>query len=66
MLPWIWSAGGDITNEDVTEATGYLNSKESVAGIQTLVDLYQGGYLPDIILGDSGGLATSDGLATGA
>ncbi|MCU1440363.1 MAG: maltose-binding protein [Rhodoglobus sp.] len=65
VLPWIWSAGGDITNEDVTEATGYLNSPESVQGIQTLVDLYQGGYMPDIILGDSGGLATSDGLAQG-
>ncbi len=64
-LPWIWSAGGDMTNADVTEASGYLNSKESVAGIQTLVDLYEGGYMPDIILGDSGGLATSDGLAAG-
>lgn len=64
-LPWIWSAGGDITNEDVTKASGYLNSRESVAGIQTLVDLYTDGYMPDIILGDSGGLATSDGLANG-
>jgi multiple sugar transport system substrate-binding protein len=65
VLPWIWSAGGDITNEDVTEATGYLNSPESVQGIQTLVNLYKDGYMPDIILGDSGGLATSDGLAQG-
>ncbi len=66
MLPWIWSAGGEIVNEDVTEASGYLNSAESVAGIQTLVDLYNDGYLPAIILGDAGGLATSDGLAQGA
>ena len=66
VLPWIWSAGGDITDEDVTTASGYLNSAESVAGIQMLVDLYQGGYLPPIILGDAGGLATSDGLAQGA
>lgn len=65
VLPWIWSAGGDITNEDVTEASGYINSPASIKGIQTLVDLYQGGDMPDIILGDSGGLATSDGLATG-
>lgn len=66
VLPWIWSAGGDIVNEDVTQASGYINSPESVAGVQTLVDLYQDGYLPDIILGDAGGLATSDGLAQGA
>lgn len=64
MLPWIWSAGGDITDPDVTVATGYLNSAESVQGIQNLVDMYNAGYMPDIILGDSGGLQTSDGLAT--
>lgn len=66
VLPWIWSAGGDITDEDVTVATGYLNSDESVAGIQMLVDLYTDGHLPPIILGDAGGLSTSDGLAQGA
>jgi multiple sugar transport system substrate-binding protein len=66
MLPWIWSAGGDITDPDVTVSTGYLNSAESVAGVQFLLDLYNEGYMPDIILGDSGGLATSDGLATDA
>lgn len=65
VLPWIWSAGGDITDADVTKATGFLNSPASVKGIQTLVDLYKAGEMPDIILGDSGGLATSDGLATG-
>ncbi len=66
VLPWIWSAGGDIVNEDVTEASGYLNSAESVAGIQVLVDLYADEYVPPIILGDAGGLSTSDGLAQGA
>ncbi len=64
MLPWIWSAGGDITDPDVTVATGYLNSAASVAGVQTLVDLYNDGYMADIVLGGEGGLATSDGLAT--
>lgn len=66
VLPWIWSAGGDIMDPDVSIASGYINSPESVAGIQFLADLYQDGYMPDIILGDSGGLATSDGLATNA
>lgn len=65
VLPWIWSAGGDLTDEDVTKASGFINSDESIEGVQALVDLYQGGFLPDIILGDSGGLATSDGLAQG-
>ncbi|MCA0216661.1 MAG: extracellular solute-binding protein [Actinobacteria bacterium] len=65
VLPWIWSAGGDLTDPDVTKASGYINSPESVAGVQELVDLHANGYLPDIILGDSGGLATSDGLADG-
>ncbi len=65
VLPWIWSAGGDLTDPDVTVASGYINSPESIAGVQALVDLYSGGHLPGIILGDSGGLATSDGLAQG-
>lgn len=65
MLPWIWSAGGDITNPDVTEASGFLNSPKTIAGVQKLVDMEKAGYLPDIILGGEGGLATSDGLASG-
>ncbi|MBU4335370.1 MAG: extracellular solute-binding protein [Actinobacteria bacterium] len=66
VLPWIWSAGGAVTDDKVTEATGYLNSAASVAGVQLLVDLYQEKAIPDIILGGEGGTATSDGLATGA
>lgn len=65
VLPWIWSAGGEITDKGVTKASGYLNSAASIAGVQTLVDLYKKGYMPHIILGDSGGLSTSDGLAKG-
>lgn len=65
VLPWIWSAGGAITDEAVTTATGYLNSPESVAGVQLLVDLHGEGAIPDIILGDEGGTPTSEGLATG-
>lgn len=65
ILPWIWSAGGDITDEDVTTATGYLDSDASVAGVQLLVDLYQQGAVPDLILGAEGGTATSDGLPGG-
>lgn len=65
LFPWIWSAGGDITNKDMTKATGYLNSAQSVAGVQLLVDLHKEGQLPDIILGGKGGVDTSVGLPNG-
>lgn len=66
VLPWIWSNGGDMTNEDVTVASGYINSPESVEAIEFLAELFNDEYMPDIILGDTGGLSTSDGFATGA
>jgi ABC-type sugar transport system, periplasmic component len=65
VLPWIWSAGGDITDENYTKATGYLNSPESVAGVTLLFDLFQKEQMPNIVLGGTGGVPTSDGLATG-
>jgi len=65
VLPWIWSAGGDITDEGYTRATGYLNSPESVAGVTLLFELFQANQMPSIVLGGTGGVPTSDGLATG-
>ena len=65
MYPWIWSAGGEITNPDVTKASGYLDSKASVAGIQMLVDLYKHGAIPNLIIGNKGATQTSDGLPKG-
>jgi multiple sugar transport system substrate-binding protein len=62
VMPWIWSAGGDIADEELTTSTGYLDSPESVAGVQLLVDLYQGGAIPNLITGNTGATATSDGL----
>lgn len=65
VMPWIWSAGGDITDPELTTATGYLDSAESVAGIQLLVDLYQEDAIPNLIIGNEGATATSDGLPGG-
>jgi ABC-type glycerol-3-phosphate transport system substrate-binding protein len=65
VLPWIWSAGGDITDPTYSTASGYLNSPESVAGVELLFDLFQAGQMPSIVLGGTGGVPTSDGLATG-
>lgn len=37
LLPWIWEAGGDLLNEDMTECK--LNSPEAIKGIQFFFDL---------------------------
>ena len=58
ILPWIWSFGGGITNDDLTAATGTLNGPETVAAITKLKDWLDAGYLSPSILG--GGLATSE------
>lgn len=65
VLPWIWSAGGDITSPDLTKATGYLNSDASVAGIQLLADLYQEKAIPNLMTGNTGATGTSDGMPKG-
>ncbi len=65
VYPWIWSAGGSVTNADQTKATGYLNSPSSVQGVQLLVDLYKAGAIPNLITGDKGATQTSDGLPKG-
>jgi multiple sugar transport system substrate-binding protein len=65
LLPWIWSAGGSLTNSTYTKATGYLNSAKSVAGIQMLVDMYKAGEMPNIIVNSNGGLGTYDGISQG-
>lgn len=65
VYPWIWSAGGSVTNADQTRATGYLNSAASVQGVQLLVDLYKAGAIPNLLTGDKGATQTSDGLPKG-
>jgi multiple sugar transport system substrate-binding protein len=65
ILPWIWSAGGSLTNSTYTKATGYLNSPKSVAGVQMLVNLYKAGEMPNIIVDSNGGLGTYDGINQG-
>lgn len=65
VLPWIWSAGGDIADADLATSSGYLDSDESIAGVQLLVDLYQAGSIPNLITGNTGAASTSDGLPAG-
>lgn len=59
--PWIWSFGGDITDPEITKATGYLNGPDTVAAYEFLLNLYKNGYLSPSILG--GGIGTGDGYA---
>lgn len=65
VLPWIWSGGGSITDEDLTTASGYLDSPESVAAVEMLVGLYEKGLIPNLIIGNEGATSTSDGLPGG-
>jgi multiple sugar transport system substrate-binding protein len=65
VFPWIWSAGGAITNAANTTAKGFINGPKSVSAVQFLADLYKLGAIPDSMLGASGGLSTYDGVAKG-
>lgn len=51
VLPWIWSFGGDITDPDITTATGYLNSPQSVAAFEFLKDMIDRGCFSDGMIG---------------
>ncbi|MBZ0276557.1 MAG: extracellular solute-binding protein [Anaerolineae bacterium] len=51
LLPWIWSFGGDVTDEAMTTATGYVNSEKSVAAVQFLADMVQSGCFSDGFIG---------------
>ena len=62
VLPYIWSNGGAITNEDCTKATGYLNSAETVAAVQKFADMYAAGQFTGF---NSGDIPMTDGFGTG-
>ena len=61
--PIFYAMGGKVVDEDITTATGYVNSAESVAAFTMLTDMYNAGCISPNLLG--GGVGTSDGLATG-
>ena len=61
--PIFYAMGGKVVDEEITTATGYINSPESVAAFSMLTDMYNQGCISPNLLG--GGIGTSDGLATG-
>ena len=54
--------GGAITNEEQTQASGYINSPETVKAIETLKELYD---LEAITGWHSGDIPMTDGFGTG-
>ncbi len=63
LLPWIWSFGGQITDEAITTSTGFVNGEASVAAIQFLADMVQSGCFSDGFIGS--GLDTWGGYFSG-
>lgn len=62
LCPFIWSYGGAITNPEQTQASGYLNSPETIEAIQMFADL----YADEVITGwNSGDIPMTDGFGTG-
>ena len=62
VLPYIWSNGGAITNDDCTKATGYINGEATVAAVKMLQDMYKNGQLTGF---NSGDIPMTDGFGTG-
>ena len=54
--------GGNITDDACTTATGYVNSPETAAAVQKLVDLYANGEFTGF---NSGDIPMTDGFGTG-
>lgn len=52
MLPWFWTMGGTVTNEDYTKAVGYFNSADSIKALTTLRDWYREGIVGPSLLGE--------------
>lgn len=59
--PWIWSFGGDVTDPDITKATGFFNGEATAAAYQFLKDSLDKGYIHPGIAG--GGVDAWGGFA---
>ncbi|MFA7109423.1 MAG: extracellular solute-binding protein [Sphaerochaetaceae bacterium] len=52
MLPWFWSLGGNLTNPEFTQATGYLDSPESIKALSRIASWYKEGLISPAIIGE--------------
>ncbi|MGD6805131.1 extracellular solute-binding protein [Rossellomorea vietnamensis] len=55
FLPYFWSLGGTMTNEDYTKFDGYLNSPESIAAVEEIAKWEKDGLVAPTILGGEPG-----------
>lgn len=54
-LPYFWSLGGTLTNDDFTQYEGYLNSEASVNALETILSWHEEGLVtPTILNGQPG------------
>lgn len=60
--PWIWSFGGDVTDESIATSTGVFNGANTVAAYQFLKDNIDNGYMHPGMLG--GGVDSWGGFGT--
>jgi multiple sugar transport system substrate-binding protein len=60
FLPYFWSLGGTLTNEDYTKFDGYINSPESIKAVETIAGWHKDGLTAPTILGGEPG--TWDGM----
>jgi multiple sugar transport system substrate-binding protein len=63
LLPYFWSLGGTVTNEDYTKVDGFLNSPESIKALETIVSWNKEGLVIPALLGGEPG--AWDGLKSG-
>ncbi|MBN1266485.1 MAG: extracellular solute-binding protein [Anaerolineales bacterium] len=63
MLPWIWSFGGAVTDPEVTQASGYLNSPETVAAYEFWLEMMNRDCFAPVVLGS--GIDPYTGFAQG-
>jgi multiple sugar transport system substrate-binding protein len=65
VAPYIWSAGGSLTNSSYSTAAGYLNSPSTVAAVQQLVSLEKAGDIGTDFLGGTGAVSGEEGFPKG-
>lgn len=60
ILPYFWTFGGSVTDDNYTKASGYLNSPESIEALEKIIELNNEGLVAPSILGGEPG--TWDGI----
>lgn len=62
ICPFIWTAGGSLTNEAQTVASGYVNSEATIKAVETFAELVKNGGITGF---NSGDIPMTDGFGTG-